>query len=64
MAEDSKSDKTRVSITLTEAYVEALGDLVKEGIYLNRGEVVNDALRRLFISYNMEQFVSPLNKET
>jgi len=65
MSEDRKPRKAkkRVSVTMTESYLEALDQLVQEGIYLNRGEVINDALRRLFRSYEIKQFVSPLNKE-
>lgn len=48
--------KIRVSVTLTKPYVDALDRLVEEGIYLSRGEIVMEALRRLFRSYGMEQF--------
>jgi len=58
-----KVEKIRVSVTMTKPYLDTLDRLVEEGVYLSRGEVVNDALRRLFRSYEIEQFVIPLNKE-
>ena len=48
--------KIRVSVTLTKPYLEALDRLVKEGIYLSQGEIIMEALRRIFRSYGMEQF--------
>jgi metal-responsive CopG/Arc/MetJ family transcriptional regulator len=33
-------EKTRVSVTLTRPYVDALDRLVAEGVYLSRGEAV------------------------
>lgn len=53
-----KPDKTRVSVTMTEAYTDALDHLVKEGLYLNRGEAVLEALRHLFRSYGIEPFAT------
>ena len=49
-------DKTRVSVTLTRPYVEALDRLVEEGIYLSRGEIVMEALRSLFRRHGLEPF--------
>jgi len=37
--------KTRVSVTMTEPYVKFLDDLVDQGLYLTRGEIVLEALR-------------------
>ena len=48
--------KNRVSVTMTQLYVEILDSLVEEGIYLNRGEAVLDALRLLFTLYGREPF--------
>jgi len=48
--------KSRISVTMTEAYVDALDYLVGEGLYLNRGEAVLEALRNLFKSYGIEPF--------
>jgi len=53
-----KPDKTRVSVTMTELYVNALDNLVEKGLYLNRGEAVLEALRILFRSYGIEPFAT------
>ena len=58
-----KVEKIRVSVTMTNPYLEALDRLVQGGGYVSRGEVINDALRRLFRSYEMEPFLSPLNEK-
>lgn len=52
--------KKRISLTLTEPYLEALDRLVEEGVYVDRREVIKDALRRLFRHYGMKPFVKPL----
>jgi len=51
-----KTEKVRVSVTMTGTYIEALDHLVSEGLYLGRGEIVLEALRRLFRSYGLEAF--------
>ena len=51
-----KAAKTRVSVTMTMPYVEALDRLVEAGVYVGRGEAVKDALRRLFRIYKMKPF--------
>jgi len=51
-----KTEKIRVSVTMTTTYVEALDHLVEEGLYLGRGEIVLEALRRLFGGYGLEPF--------
>jgi len=51
-----KVEKTRISVTMTKAYVDALDHLVEEGLYLNRGEIVLEALRHLFRSHGIEPF--------
>ncbi len=54
------SDKkagTRISLTLTNVYIEALDKLVDVGVYADRAEAVKDGLRRVFRSYEMKPFV-------
>ncbi len=53
-----KPEKTRVSVTMTGAYTDALDVLVGKGLYLNRGEAVLEALRALFKIYGIEPFAS------
>jgi len=48
--------KTRVSVTMTEPYVEALDRLVEEGIYFTRGEAVLEALRMFLKERGIEPF--------
>ena len=56
------SDKTRVSVTMTHAYTEALDILVEKGLYLGRGEAVLDALRILLEKRRIEPFhVEPID---
>ena len=58
-----KAEKVRVSVTMTGTYVEALDHLVDEGLYLGRGEIVLEALRRLFVGYGLESFSLKLEPE-
>lgn len=51
-----KAAKTRVSVTVTKSYVDALDYLVEEGIYVSRGDAVLEALRLLFGSYGIAPF--------
>lgn len=54
----SDKTKTRVSVTLTTPYVEALDLLVEKGVYLGRGDAILDALRGLFRGYGVEPFTT------
>ena len=56
MAGEERTKKTRVSVTLTGTYLDAIDQLVESGVYLNRSQVFNDALRRVFRLYNIRQF--------
>ena len=51
-----KMKKTRVSVTMTQPYLEILDSLVEKGVYLNRGEAVLEALRLLFKQHGVESF--------
>jgi len=52
----SDKEKTRVSVTLTKPYIDALDHLVEKGIYLNRGEVILAALRLHLRRLKIEPF--------
>jgi len=56
----SKNVKRRVTLTLTRSYVEALDQLVEEGIYLEHQVAIRDALRLLFRHHKIEPFYSAL----
>lgn len=51
-----KKERTRIGTTLTKSYLDAMDWLIGEGVYLSRGEVMLDALRRLFDKYEIEPF--------
>ncbi len=55
--------KTRISVTVTTAYVEGLNELVEKGLYLNRGEIILEALRILFRGYGIEPFVKTVEED-
>ncbi len=55
-----KKAKRRISLTLTKSYVEALDQLVDEGIYLEHQVAIRDALRLLFRHHGIEPFFSKL----
>ncbi len=48
--------KKRISMTLTLVYVEALDQLVAEGIYLEHQAAIRDAMRLLFRYHGIEPF--------
>ena len=56
-----KKPTTRVSITLTDPYIEALNGLVERGVYLTRGEIVLEALRKFFKEHGVKL---PYHKDT
>lgn len=58
-----KSVKKRISVTLTNVYIDGLTYLVGEGLYLNRGEIILDALRGLMRRHGIEPFLlEPMEK--
>ena len=57
MSDQSKEEEeTRVSVTLTKPYLNALDSLVEEGIYTEKGEIVRQSLRDLSRSYGLGSF--------
>jgi len=58
-----KVAKRRFSLTLTKVYVEALDQLVEEGIYLEHQVAIRGALRRLFRYHKIEPFYSEFVEE-
>jgi len=55
--------KTRISVTVTPAYIGGLNELVEKGLYLNRGEIILEALRILFRSYGIEPFIKMVEED-
>lgn len=58
----SKKEKIRVSVTMTNAYVEGLNQLVEDGIYLNRGEFILEAIRKLLEEKGVKPFGEMVEK--
>jgi len=58
-----KKVRRRFSLTLTGKYVEALDQLVDEGIYLEHQAAFRDALRHLFRYHKIEPFYSDFFEE-
>jgi len=52
----SNKSKTRVSVTMTRTYIDALDHLVEKGIYLGRGDAILEALRLFLKDYGVEPF--------
>ena len=50
-------EKTRVSVTLTRPYLDALDRLVEEGIYLTKGEIIQEALRQKILDCQRHFYV-------
>ncbi|TRZ49194.1 MAG: hypothetical protein D4S01_09120 [Dehalococcoidia bacterium] len=46
-------NKKRISVVVTNPYLEAIECLVRDGFYVNRAEIIKDALRRLFVQYEI-----------
>ena len=55
--------KKRISVTLTEPYLDDLDQLVEEGIYMDHQAVIREALRLLFRHHKIEPFYSELVEE-
>jgi len=49
---------------MTKPYIEALNRLIKEGIYLSRGDVILDALRIHLRLLKVEPFFSAMTEES
>jgi len=49
-------DCSKLDVTMTQDYIDALDRLVEEGIYLDRGEIIRDALRGLLRKHGIEPF--------
>jgi len=46
-------NKKRNSVVMTNPYLEAIECLIRDGLYVNRAEIIKDALRRLFVHYEI-----------
>lgn len=46
--------KKRVEVTMANPYLEGMDLLIKDGLYESQAEIVKDALRRLFVHYEIQ----------
>jgi Arc/MetJ-type ribon-helix-helix transcriptional regulator len=46
--------KRRVEVTMANPYLEGMELLIKDGLYESQAEIVKDALRRLFMHYEIQ----------
>ena len=46
--------KRRVEVTMANPYLEGMELLIKDGLYESQAEIVKDALRRLFVHYEIQ----------
>ena len=45
--------KKQVKVTMTSPYLDGMQLLIKDGLYENQAEILKDALRRLFLHYEI-----------
>ena len=50
-------EKKNVCVNLTKPYLDAMKSLVQRGVYVNRPDLIKDALRQLFRHYELLLFV-------
>ena len=48
------AQKKRVEVTMANPYLEGMELLIKDGLYESQAEIVKDALRRLFVHYEIQ----------
>lgn len=45
--------RKRVDVTMANPYLEGMALLIKDGLYESQAEIIKDALRRLFLHYEI-----------
>ena len=50
----SIAQKKKVEVTIANPYLEGMELLIKDELYESRAEIVKDALRRLFVHYEIQ----------
>jgi len=50
----SIAQKKKVEVTIANPYLEGMELLIKDALYESRAEIVKDALRRLFVHYEIQ----------
>lgn len=49
-------ERTKLDVTMPQDFIDVLDRLVEEGLYLNRGEIIREALRDHFRKNGIEPF--------
>lgn len=57
-------DCKKLDVALTQEIIDELDLLVEKGLYLNRGEIIMEALRQLFKQKGIEPFYSKVAEKT
>ncbi|GAH95801.1 unnamed protein product [marine sediment metagenome] len=50
-------EKIRNTVTLTKSYNDALDELVRRGVYIEKQDAIRCALRTLFEKHKMDPFI-------
>jgi Arc/MetJ-type ribon-helix-helix transcriptional regulator len=50
----SSNQKRRVNVIMANPYLEGMDLLIKDGLYVSQAEIVKDALRKLFVHYEIQ----------
>lgn len=50
----SSAQKKRIEVTMSNPYLDSMELLLKDGLYETQAEIVKDALRRLFVHYEIQ----------
>jgi Arc/MetJ-type ribon-helix-helix transcriptional regulator len=53
--------KKNLTVTMAAPYVEGMTALIEDGLYVRQTEVVRDALRRLFMHYEIKMVAEEQN---
>ena len=56
-------DSSKLDVTMTQAYIDAMDRLVEEGVYLDRGEIIMEALRVFLREHGIEPFCTEVAEE-
>ena len=56
-------ERKKLDLTMPQDYVDALDRLVEAGLYLNRGEIIMEALKDLLRQHGVEPFCHGIDEK-
>ena len=56
------TEKKQIRVTMANPYLAGMELLIKDGLYETQGEIVKDALRRLFTHYQIHCITDAANQ--